>query len=94
MANELGIDKTTSVLNALNSLSIKLIELGKDGFQISDATALIADEEVRNLLVEAYTAISGLKSELNDLNLHEGIELGMVQLAWVPRYVEAFQKKA
>lgn len=99
MDAKLGIKETKEALVGVNELSIALIGTLKDGFQpVKDVTELYAklaaDPVVSAKLMDAYANIGAVPAEVKDLDVAEGMELAGVQLAYVPKLIEAFKKEA
>lgn len=93
---KIGIKETKEAFEGINVLALFLIKRLKDGVGIDDAVALFEkikdDEEFKKVLSDAVGAIDQVPEELKDLELNEGIELGMLALQYVPKYIEAFKK--
>lgn len=91
-----GIKETKEVLVALNSLSLLIVKKLKDGIQVQDgieiAQALFSDGEIKSAVQAASDKISEVPAEIKDLDINEGIELGMYQAMQVPKFVEALKK--
>ena len=94
---KLGIKETKEALVGVNELSVALIQQFKDGFQpVADVSELYAklaaNPEVSSKLMAAYQDIGKVPAEVKDLDLAEGLELAAVQIAYVPKLVEALKK--
>lgn len=92
-----GVKEAKEVLVGVNELSIFLISILKDGFQASeDISAIIAkittDSDFRAKLIAAYEGIQAMPEEIKDIDLAEGLELGMVQFQYVPKILDALKK--
>lgn len=92
-----GVKESKELLIGVNELSLVLMKHLKDGFQAGkDAAAilgeLVANEEVKNKLVEAVQGVDKVPAEIKDLSLEEGVELGMVQVGYVSKIVDALKK--
>lgn len=97
MENEkVGIKETKEVLAASNILAILIIKKLKDGLQVQDgielAQSLFSDGEVKSAIQAAADKINAVPAELKDLDLNEGIELGMWQAMQIPHLIEAMKK--
>jgi hypothetical protein len=92
----LPIKETEEALVAVNALSILLIKLFRDGIQFSDFTELyskiMADDEFRGRMKEAYQGIQNVPAELRDLDLEETIKLTSLQLKFLPEIIDAIKK--
>lgn len=96
MATE-GIKETKEVLIGVNELSIFLITLLKDGFQLQqDIAAIIAklstDDSFKQKLSEAYAGITSVGNEIKDITVAEGAELAIIQASYLPKIIEALKK--
>ena len=89
------IKETKEAFIGVNELSLFLIERLKDGVGIDDAIALFqaltTDEEFKAKLGAAVEGISLVPGELKDLDVSEGMELAVIAISYVPKYVEAFK---
>lgn len=96
MSEKLGIKETKEALVGVNELSLKLCEVFKDGAQISDVAELWDklknDPEASSKLMAAYQGASQIPAEIKDLDLGEGAELAVVQISYVPKFIEALKK--
>jgi hypothetical protein len=93
----IGIQETKEALIGINELSIVLAQQLKDGFQVgSDLAAIVgkwqSDADFQAKLTAAFIGIQKVPDEIKDLDLSEGIELASIQLAYVPKIVEALKK--
>ena len=90
-----GIKETTEVVVAANELAVDLIKRFKDGVQFNDFTefyaALISNAEFKAKLEAGYMGVTQVPSEVSDLQIGEIIELGVLQLSYVPKIVEALK---
>ncbi len=94
-----GIKETKELLVGINELSLVLIRELKDGLQVGkDAMAimneLLSNDELKDKLAAAVKGLDALDEELKDISLEEGVELGMVQVSYIGRLVDAAKKKA
>lgn len=91
-----GVDQTKELLVGVNELSIVLIKHLKDGVQLADAPAILDDlknnPEVLAKLLAAKDRISEVPAEIKDVDFMEGVQLAMVQAAYVPKILEAAKK--
>ena len=89
----LGIKETKEVVVGVNELAIELVKHFKDGVQFTDALGLIetlkTNEDFKAKLVAAYENIQAVPAEVKDISLVEGMELVMVQAAYLPKIIEA-----
>jgi hypothetical protein len=96
MSEKLGIKETREALAGVNEFAVALCHIFGDGFQWSDVgeifEKIMNDEVLKNALVEAVKGIQSVPAEIKDIDLQEGLDLAAMQLAYVPRYVKAFQK--
>lgn len=91
------VKETKELFIGVNELSLFLVEVLKDGFQLKeDISAIIAkltsDSEFRKKLQSAYEGVSAVKEEIKDLSVSEGVELVNLQASYVPKIVEALKK--
>lgn len=87
--------ETKEVLVAVNEVALYLLGLLKDGVDLSDGVALAAklagDEKFRTLLQEAVKGSALIKDEVKDLSLPESLELVMLELSYVPKFLSALK---
>lgn len=87
--------ETKEVLVAVNDLALELVNVFKDGVQLSDVTALLthisSNEAVKASLYAAYENISKVPAEVKEITLEDGLELASVQLGFIPKFVTALK---
>jgi hypothetical protein len=91
-----GIQETKEVLIAANELTLVVIKHVKDGIAVSDIPAIVSElmtsDAFKLALVDAITGITNVPAEIKDIDFVEGMELGKVQLGYVPKILEALKK--
>ena len=96
MSDEHGVKEFKELLEGCNELALYLVERLKDGVGADDLTDLMSklmvDGEFKGKMEAAYEGLDKLGDEVKDIDLGEGVELAMVQLNYLPKYVEAFKK--
>lgn len=92
----MDVKNTKEVVVAANELAITMIKLMKDGIQLTDAVELynkiITDESFKTAMLNAYDNIKLVPEEIKELDVMEATELGIIQLSYIPKYVEALKK--
>lgn len=88
-----GIVETKELLVGVNELSMELIKHLKDGVQVGDALAILDtlknNADFKAKLEAAYTNVQAVPAEIKDLSIAEGVELAMVQVAYLPKILAA-----
>jgi hypothetical protein len=91
-----GIKETKEVLLAANELTLVIIRHVKDGVSVSDIPAIVSDliasDSFKLALVDAVTGVTNVPAEIKDMDFSEGMELGKVELDFVPKVLEALKK--
>jgi hypothetical protein len=92
-----GINETKELLVAVDELALFLISVLKDGFKASeDIPAIIAklskDEEFVAVMKKAVEGIANVPAEIKDLQIEEVVELVQLELAYVPKFLNAIKK--
>lgn len=91
-----GIKETKEALIGINELSIFLAKRLKDGVGVDDLAAAIDllknDEAFKQKIMLAIDNIKAIPEEMKDVDMNEGIELVMTQVAYLPKLVDAFKK--
>lgn len=72
---KLGVKELKEALIAAAALAVKLIKLSKDGLDLKDVAALMADQELQGFLGAAIDGASKIPAEAKDLDLLDGVEL-------------------
>jgi hypothetical protein len=85
---KLGIVELQSAVNHLAAVTVKLVELCKDGVDLSDAVSLAGNEDLKKLIGDVMN-FKEVFAEAKDLDLQEGLQLAVVL---VPQIVDAFKK--
>lgn len=95
-SEHVGVKELQEVIQATLELALKLSVIFKDGFQIEDIEKVLdiftKDEEMRKMLVDAYTGVAKVGDEIKDLDAAEGIALAMGLVQYVPRFIAIFKK--
>ncbi len=98
MESKVGIKETKEALSGILELSLALTELLKDGAQVTDLSGLFlkfqTDANFKAKLQAAVDKASSVPAEMKDLDMKEGIEIATDVLLFVPKFVDAFSKKA
>ena len=88
-----GIKETRDALIALNDLAAFLVTRLRDGADLSDAFALYSkitsDGDFQAKMVAMIEGIEKIPAEISDLDINEIIELGSLQLSFLPSIVKA-----
>lgn len=91
------ITNTKEALVAVNETSILLIQATRDGLQpVQDFGGVIAkyqsDPEFKSKVDAAFKDAGKIPAEAKDIDVSEAIEIGMLQLGYVPKIISAFKK--
>jgi hypothetical protein len=92
MGGQLGVKETKEIVTGVMVLGGTLYAKFKDGVQAQDAVELFAlmqgDAEFKKILFDAYTDAQKAGAELKELDIQDGIELGVHILAEGKKLVE------
>ena len=98
MENKLAIKETREMLEAILELSLCLIDVFKDGAQISDIAELWSklsnDPVVKAKMLAAYDGYRLIPAELKDMDAVEGVEIASALLLYIPRFIERLKRDA
>ncbi len=86
-----GIKETKELLQGVMSLAILMTKRFKDGFQMDDLSAILAEMSLNPEFRDAVSGLKKLPAEVKDIDLAEGMELGMLVLKRVPEVIKAAQ---
>lgn len=90
-----GIQETKDVLVAANELALVIVSEVRDGVQADDVQKVIekvmTSPAVTGAFQKAVQNVMAVPLELADISFFEGIELAQTQLAYVPKFIEAFK---
>lgn len=93
----LGIKETSEALTAVNKIGLDIAKRFQDGVGVEDFTAfwtkLQNDAEFKAIMQEGYESYTKVPAEFKDLDAGEAMELGLVQIDFIPQYIETFKKK-
>ncbi len=93
--DNIGIKETKEALIGINELGLFFVERFKDGRQMGDFIAfwekLKNDEEFFQIVQEAYRGIHLVPKEADNMNINEGVELVVLQLSYIPKFIEALR---
>lgn len=89
------VKEVKELLIGLNEISLLLLSVFKDGVQAQDIAVILKKVEENPELCEklkaAYNGIDQIAAELKDLSLAEGVELGMIELGYIPKLIAALK---
>ena len=96
--SEKSVKETKELLVGVNELVVLLLVHLKDGLQVSKDLPAIFSELVGNAdlqakLKAAYDGVSQVEAEVKDLSLQEAVELGLLQVQYVEKIIDALKKK-
>lgn len=89
---KVGIKESKELLNGVMSMAVLMVKRFSDGFQVDDLSAILAAMAVDPEFREAIKGLKELPVEVKDIDLQEGLELGMLVLGRVPEIIAAAQK--
>lgn len=93
-----GIKETKEAVIGLNEIALVLANRFKDGVQITDFTVmwdkLQNDAEFKAKLEAAWNNYKLIPAEVKDIDLSEGGELVIVQIGYLPKFIDEFKKNA
>jgi len=97
MATE-GIKETKEAIIGINELCLVLVAHLADGLQLGkDVPAIIAElmtnSELINAMQKGLEGMEKIPGEIQDIDLKEGVELGMLLMSYVSRYADALSHK-
>lgn len=88
----LGIKETKEALVGANEVGLFVVGRVKDGVGLEDGVAfyekLVSDPEFKAKVVAAYDGYQAIPEEVKDISVAEVAELGALQLAYIPKFVE------
>lgn len=97
MSNVPSLKNTEEVFEGILEVTLALIDVFKDGFQLTDATDLYLkisqDDVLLAKLRIAWQDSDKIGSELKNISAVDAIRLANVVLAYVPKIIEKFAKK-
>jgi biotin operon repressor len=96
MDEKVGVKEVSEMIEALMELGLAIASVAKDGISLSDIPALygkMQSPELQPKLVAAADRMNAIPDEVKDLDLAEGMQLAMLVLPYVPKYVEVLAKK-
>lgn len=93
---KIGIKESKELLDGLNEIAIEIIQISKDGLQVSDAAQVVEDlikkPEFKAKLQAAVEGVSKVPAEIKDLDLSEGFELAQFEYEGVKKIMEELKK--
>lgn len=97
MSGNIGVNETREAIDGIMEVALVLAEILKDGVQLSDVGAIFSafsDEgPTKDRLQKALDNIGAIPAEMKDLDLNEGLALGMSLMQYAPRFVAIFSEK-
>lgn len=90
-----GIVETKEALVAVDEVALELVKGFKDGVQIGDFATFWTDfqnnPDFRAKLEAAWDKHQAIPEEISDLDVGEVVELGLTELAYVPKFLDALK---
>lgn len=91
----IGIQETKEVLVAGNEIGLFVVSRLKDGVGVDDALAayqkLTQDAAFKKIVMDAHDGLSAVGGEVKDLDIAEGLELAMLQMSYIPKFVDVLK---
>ena len=91
-----GVKELQEAIEAILEISIKIGSVLKDGYQPADLALVFdlfaKDEEMKKKIAAAYDGISKIGGEVKDIDIHEGIELTIAIVKFLPKFLDIFKK--
>lgn len=88
-----GIKETKEALVGVNEVAVHVVKKFKDGVDVQDFISFyndfVSDPEFKAKLEAAWNGYQAIPEEVKDLDIGEVVELGAVQLSYVPKFVGA-----
>ena len=96
MADSVGIKESKEAITGMMEVSLVIADVLKDGAQLGDLASVVSrfsiDKELKDEMGVALDNISKVPHEMSDLNLQESLELAMLLISYVPKFVEIFRR--
>lgn len=87
-----GIKEFKELLTGIEKLTLLLIVRFKDGVTADDLTVIMTSLATDPDFIKAVTGLKELPAEFKDFSMTEGLEVGMMVMQSIPKYVNAFKK--
>lgn len=91
-----GVKEMSEALQGVMEIGLAFVELAKDGLDFSDLPALYAkiqSEPLKSTVAKAADGIKSVPDEIKDIDMAEVMQLAMLIMPYIPRYIEAVKKK-
>lgn len=92
---KLGIKETKEALVAGFEVGLLATKRFKDGLQVEDFAAFYEkftqDEEFKAIVKAGYDNAKAIPAEVADVDLMEGVELSVVAIKYVPKFIDALK---
>lgn len=93
-----GIQETRELLMAVDEVALVLVDRFKDGVSLSDFAAFwdkySQDEAFKAVLQAAWDKHQAIPEEIADLQIQEIVDLALLEVSYVPRFLDALKPKA
>ena len=95
MATKHGIGETKELVEGIMEVSLRLVEIFKDGVDMSDV-ALIwdlvrNDEQFKQKMAKAWDGYKKIPLEVKDMDPYEAVELTTCLLVFIPKILEVLK---
>lgn len=96
LASKHGISETKELVEGVMEISLRLIDIFKDGLDVSDAAKIWDmvrnDEVLKSKIVKAYEGHKKIPAEIADADSYEVVELMSCLLVFIPKIMDALKK--
>ena len=89
---ELGIENLKVLVRFIDFTIMSVGDKLKDGFQWTDVLYFIQELVSDRTFDDLLSSMKEVFPEVKDMDLPEGMEIGVLFLMAIPKYVEAFKK--
>ena len=93
MEEKRDVKEMKEMMVGLMEIALLLAKEFKDGVQIDDFMDIFMALKDDPKFMEAFKGLKEIPAEAKDLDLNEGMELAMMVMAYVPKFIEAMKKK-
>ena len=88
-----GIKETKEMIEGLMELSLLMAEQFKDGIDATDFFAIMMKVQGDERYKKAFEGMKEIPIEAKDIDMQEGMELAMMVMKYVPKFIDAMKKK-
>ena len=93
MRNGAHAKELKELIDGVLEMAVYITEELRDGVEVSDFVKIFAKMQSETYFVEAFKGVSKIPKEAKEMTIADGLDLAMIILDKVPKFIKAASKK-